>query len=571
MDNLEFDLGELRNQTESARVLYVEDDPISAHIMQKFLSELFKEVLYYTNGKEGLNSYKSNKEKIDLIITDISMPQMNGLDMVNEIKKIHPDVPVVIMSAHSDTDFFLKAIDLGVEFFLVKPLDISQVREVLFKVMDKIRIRHELRKIREIYTDQLTGLQTRAKFIMDLTEKNSGSLFQLNIHSFHNLNNFYGHEFGDKVLTTLANSFLEHSEGTEWVPYYFGSDQFGIYNPAHLSTQELKTYVKKTVTMLQTLPMFIDGVEIYISVYSGIATVGLEKTTSDDLINHATLAQMEAKKRRLSSFIFERNLFEEDIGLKNIFWIKRINEAILNDLVVLYYQPLYDIKNDTIDKFETLMRMKTPQGDIISPDRFLPVAKKTSLYSKLTVILLNKIFDKLKEEKYNFSINLSFLDISNKDTTEYLLALMKEYPEESKRLIIEITESEGILNYREVVEFMLESRKFGVRFAIDDFGSGYSNFTYLMDLNVDYIKIDGSIISSILKNEKVHYITKMITEFCKYCGLKTVAEYVSNRQIYERLVELEIDYAQGYYIGKPSENLITIPEFKIPPGIDSEL
>lgn len=571
MDNLEFDLGELRNQTESARVLYVEDDPISAHIMQKFLSELFKEVLYYTNGKEGLNSYKSNKEKIDLIITDISMPQMNGLDMVNEIKKIHPDVPVVIMSAHSDTDFFLKAIDLGVEFFLVKPLDISQVRAVLFKVMDKIRIRHELRKIREIYTDQLTGLQTRAKFIMDLTEKNSGSLFQLNIHSFHNLNNFYGHEFGDKVLTTLANSFLEHSEGTEWVPYYFGSDQFGIYNPAHLSTQELKTYVKKTVTMLQTLPMFIDGVEIYISVYSGIATVGLEKTTSDDLINHATLAQMEAKKRRLSSFIFERNLFEEDIGLKNIFWIKRINEAILNDLVVLYYQPLYDIKNDTIDKFETLMRMKTPQGDIISPDRFLPVAKKTSLYSKLTVILLNKIFDKLKEEKYNFSINLSFLDISNKDTTEYLLALMKEYPEESKRLIIEITESEGILNYREVVEFMLESRKFGVRFAIDDFGSGYSNFTYLMDLNVDYIKIDGSIISSILKNEKVHYITKMITEFCKYCGLKTVAEYVSNRQIYERLVELEIDYAQGYYIGKPSENLITIPEFKIPPGIDSEL
>ena len=570
MDNLEFDLGELRNQTESARVLYVEDDPISAHIMQKVLSELFKEVLFYTNGREGLDSYKNFKEKIDLIITDIAMPQMNGLEMVSEIKKIHPDVPVVIMSAHNDTDFFLKAIDLGVEFFLVKPLDISQVRVVLFKVMDKIRLRHELRKIREIYTDQLTGLQTRAKFIMDLTEKNSGSLFQLNIHSFHNLNNFYGHEFGDKVLTTLANSFLEHSEGSEWVPYYFGSDQFGIYNPAHLPTQELKTYVKKTVTMLQTLPLFIDGVEIYISVYSGIATVGLEKTTSDDLINHATLAQMEAKKRRLSSFIFERNLFEEDIGLKNIFWIKRINEAILNDLVVLYYQPLYDVKNDTIDKFETLMRMKTPQGDIISPDRFLPVAKKTSLYSKLTVILLNKIFDKLKEEKYNFSINLSFLDISNKDTTEYLLALMKEHPEESKRLIIEITESEGILNYREVVEFMIESRKFGVRFAIDDFGSGYSNFTYLMDLNVDYIKIDGSIISSILKNDKVHYITKMITEFCKYCGLKTVAEYVSNRQIYERLVDLEIDYAQGYYIGKPSENLITIPEFKIPPGIESE-
>jgi EAL domain-containing protein (putative c-di-GMP-specific phosphodiesterase class I) len=177
-----------------------------------------------------------------------------------------------------------------------------------------------------------------------------------------------------------------------------------------------------------------------------------------------------------------------------------------------------------IEKYETLMRMKTPTGEIIPPDRFLPVAKKTSLYSKLTIILLTKIFDKLKESKFNFSINLSFLDISNADTTEYLLALIKENPEDSKRLIIEITESEGILNYREVVEFMIEARKYGIRFAIDDFGSGYSNFTYLMDLNVDYIKIDGSIISSILKSDKVHYITKMITEFCKYCGLKTIAD-----------------------------------------------
>ena len=570
IDNLTIDLSELKKQTESARVLYVEDDPISATIMQKVLGELFKDVLYFSNGIDGLSAYKTQKSKIDLIITDITMPKMNGLEMVKEIKNIHPDIPVVIMSAHSDTDFFLKAIDLGVEFFLVKPVEVKQVYIVMFKVMDKIRIRHELRKIREIYTDQLTGLHTRAKFIMDLNEKNSGSLFQINIHSFHNLNNFYGHEFGDKVLSTLANSFKDHSEGSEWVPYYFGSDQFGLFNPAHVSNQELRTYVKKTVTMLQTIPIFIDGVEIYISVYSGIATVGLEKTTSEDLINHATLAQLEAKKRRLSAFFFERNLFEEDIGLKNIFWIKRINEAILNDLVVLYYQPLYDLKNGVIEKFETLMRMKTPQGEIIPPDRFLPVAKKTSLYSKLTIILLNKIFDKLKEENYSFSINLSFLDISNKDTSEYLLALMKENPIESKRLIVEITESEGILNYREVVEFMLESRKYGVRFAIDDFGSGYSNFTYLMDLNVDYIKIDGSIISSILKSEKVHYITKMITEFCTYCGLKTVAEYVSNRKIYERLLELNIDYAQGYYIGKPSDQLITIPEFKLKPGIETE-
>lgn len=570
MDEISLELNELKAQTESFRVLYVEDDPISATILQKILGDLFKEVLYFTNGIEGLSAYKSQRAKIDLIITDITMPKMNGLEMVQEIKSIHPDIPVVIISAHSDTDFFLKAIDLGVEFFLVKPIEVSQVHMVLFKVMDKIRIRHELRRIREIYTDQLTGLPTRAKFLTDLNEKNSGSLFQINIHSFHNLNNFYGHEFGDKVLSTLSNTLKDYIESTDWEPYYFGSDQFGLYNPAHLSGQELRTFVKQTVSMLQTLPIFIDGVEIYISVYSGIATVGLEKTTSEDLINHASLAQVEAKKRRLSSFFFERNLFEEDIGLKNIFWIKRINEAILNDLVILYYQPLYDVKNDVIEKFETLMRMKTPQGEIIPPDRFLPVAKKTSLYSKLTIILLNKIFDKLKEEKYSFSINLSFLDISNKDTTEYLLALMKENPEESKRLIVEITESEGIMNYREVVEFMLESRKFGVRFAIDDFGSGYSNFTYLMDLNVDYIKIDGSIISSILKNEKVHYITKMITEFCKYCGLKTVAEFVSNRKIYERLLELEIDYAQGYYIGKPSENLLTIPEFKIKPGIELE-
>ena len=187
-ENLNIDLGELKKQTQASRVLYVEDDPISATIMQKVLGDLFKEVLYFSNGMDGLNFYQSYREKIDLIITDITMPGMNGLEMVKAIKATHPDIPVVIVSAHNDTDFFLQAIDIGVEFFIVKPIDVNQVGIVLFKVMEKIRVRHELRKIREIYTDQLTGLPTRSKFIMELNEKNSGTLFQVNIHSFQNLN-----------------------------------------------------------------------------------------------------------------------------------------------------------------------------------------------------------------------------------------------------------------------------------------------------------------------------------------------------------------------------------------------
>ncbi|MCB1143026.1 MAG: EAL domain-containing protein [Leptospiraceae bacterium] len=558
-----FNLPELRHLTQNLTVLYVEDDESISQFMSSLLRRLFNTVLIEMNGIDGLRSFKENQSTIDIIISDITMPGMNGLDMIDEIKKITYDIPVIFVSAHNDQEFFLRAIELGVEFFLIKPIDISQLASVLNKVLEKINLRNEIRKIREIYTDPLTGLQTRAKFIIDLDEYQKGTLVIVNFHSFQNINNFYGHEVGDKLLQSFSIFLKEYFEDMDWKTYYFGSDEYAIYLPREEEKENLAKTIKRLLGEINSMPFIIEGVEIYLSVYAGIATVGIENTVSNQLLNHALLAQYEAKKRRLSHFNFENSLFEESISHENVFWIRKINEAILNDFILLYFQPLYDVKAGVIEKYETLMRLKTSEGKIIGPDKFLPVAKKTSLYTKLTVILFNKIFDYLENSPYTYSVNLSFLDISNRDTANYLLSMMKNNSSQCKKLIIEITEGEGILNFREVIDFMFEAKEYGVHFAIDDFGSGYSNFTYLMDLNLDYIKIDGSIISAILKNDKVQYITKMIVEYCKYCNLKTVAEYVSDVDIYNKIIELDIDFAQGYYIGKPSETLITKPDFLI--------
>jgi diguanylate cyclase (GGDEF)-like protein len=555
------DVQKLKTLTTGLSVLYVEDDDSISHFMGSLLKKLFSNIYTASDGLEGLEIFSKNRDSIDIIISDITMPKMNGLEMVENIKKDDVEVPVIFISAHNDQEYFLKAIELGVEFFLIKPIDIEQLAIILNKVLEKIKIKNEIRKIREIYTDQLTKLDSRAKFLLDLDEKSIGSLFLINIHSFQNINNFYGHEVGDSLLKSFADFLKEYIHHTDWKVYYFGSDQFGLFFPKEIDDDKIKKFVKKLLIEIQTMPLFVDDVEIYLSVYSGLSSIGKEGTDSKQLINHSTLAQYEAKRRRLSNFVFEKSLYEENISHENVFWIKKLNEAILNDYILLYFQPLYDIKNKKIEKFETLMRLKTSDGKIIGPDKFLPVAKKTSLYTKLTVILANKIFDILDSNDYIFSINLSFLDISNSETSKYLLSLMRENQQACNKLIVEITEGEGILSFKEVTDFMFEAKKYGVRFAIDDFGSGYSNFTYLMDLNLDYIKIDGSIISSILTNKKVHYITKMIVEYCKFCNLKTVAEYVSNKDIFDKLIDLDIDYAQGYYIGKPSEHLITIPDF----------
>lgn len=207
-----------------------------------------------------------------------------------------------------------------------------------------------------------------------------------------------------------------------------------------------------------------------------------------------------------------------------------------------------------VEKYEALVRI-VDGDEIISPFDFLDIAKKTHQYLAITKRVIQKSFEVFSKNDLDFSINLTREDILSDELRPYLWASVDEYNVQ-KRLILEIVESEGIKEIDSIELFLKKARDCGCRLAIDDFGTGYSNFEYLIKLGATFVKIDGSIIQKIHDNDGARDVIKAIITFAKARGMKTIAEFVSTKEIFETVCELGIDYSQGYYIGKPSPQLL---------------
>nr|WP_228285021.1 EAL domain-containing protein [Aliarcobacter butzleri] len=225
----------------------------------------------------------------------------------------------------------------------------------------------------------------------------------------------------------------------------------------------------------------------------------------------------------------------------------QIIQAIKKDKFEIFAQ---SINSQNEKKYEILIRMKDSKDEIVSPYFFINRAKKINLYNEITKKVIQKSFEFFEDKNVEFSINFSISDILEKDVVDFLIQKIYEF-DIGYFLTIEITESEGIDNIEEVVSFIKIVKNLGVKIAIDDFGTGYSNFSYLVKLQADFIKLDGSIIQEINKTKTAKAVVEAIVFFAQKIGIKTVAEFVSSKEIFETCKELNIDYFQGYWFDEP--------------------
>jgi EAL domain-containing protein (putative c-di-GMP-specific phosphodiesterase class I) len=282
-------------------------------------------------------------------------------------------------------------------------------------------------------------------------------------------------------------------------------------------------------------------------------TVALSNEAVQDLMTSCSMAMHQAKESRQKFKIFLHDTQITAQYQSNIEWTMRIQEAIKENLVIPFYQPIYETKTGEIKKYEALIRIKN-EAEYARPCYFLDIAKKSNLYLDLSLCMLQKVFETIKTSPYTFSINLTYEDIENDQMRKYIYTQLQE-ADVAKRVIIEIVESEKLHNMNIANEFIHTVKRYGAQISIDDFGSGYSNFEYLLRLDADYIKIDGSLIKEIDKNIDSEDIVKTIVSFAKKKKIKTVAEFVSSKEIYEKIKKIDIDYMQGFYIGKPNSTL----------------
>ncbi|WP_338033029.1 EAL domain-containing protein [Hydrogenivirga caldilitoris] len=226
-----------------------------------------------------------------------------------------------------------------------------------------------------------------------------------------------------------------------------------------------------------------------------------------------------------------------------------VREAIEMGRVLCYYQPVINLRTREISHYEALARIRNHKGDIVSPAYFLEDIKGTFIYTRFVKEIIRINVELLSKNKdIEVSINLIPTDITDETVLSELEAIDRKL---RKRMLLEITEVEGIPSFEHMKNSVSRLRKLGYRICIDDFGAGYSNLINITQMRVDYLKIDGSIIKDITKNMTSRLLTKTITSFCKEVGIKVVAEYVENEAILKTLIELGVDYGQGYYFSEP--------------------
>ncbi|MCF6172837.1 MAG: EAL domain-containing protein [Campylobacteraceae bacterium] len=232
-----------------------------------------------------------------------------------------------------------------------------------------------------------------------------------------------------------------------------------------------------------------------------------------------------------------------------------MRKAIEEDGIVPYFQPIYNLHTQKIEKYECLVRIVQKDGNIILPYEFLDIAIKSKQYFNITRNMITKSLELFKDKEYECSINLAVDDILNADIVAFIKQSIKNFPNPEK-IVFEILEYDEIKNYDEIKKFIEQIHALGCKFAIDDFGSGYSNFTHIYELNIDFIKIDASLIKNIYNDKKSQIITKAIIDFASSLNIITIAEFVEDKKSLELLRKLGVDFIQGYYIGKPSDKII---------------
>ncbi len=521
-------------------ILYAEDEKDLREVTHQILKGFTKKQFVAKNGQEGLDLFKEHENEIDLIITDVNMPVLNGLEMVKEIKKINLNIPIIVATAFSNKEYLLEAIDIGIDKYVLKPIDIAK----LLQVMSQSLLYHELK---ELYIDTLTNLPNRNRLKKDLESNNIELMALLDIDEFSTINDLFGEKNGDIILYEVATSLKNYFSSKDFSIYRMDADKFAIVSlNKDLDVNDFYDLCLAFADKIEKEAVYINENEIDINITIGIAkgNGAIAYKYSQRVINYA-----RTKLQRImiynESFNIQKS-FEE-----NIKWVKQVKIGFRDNLFRAYFQPIVNAQTQEIYKYEALIRYITHEGKEIAPAQFLDVAKRTKLYPNIIKIIINDSFKLIKDKNKRVSVNISFDDIANDETTSFIYDILEENREYTNLIEFEILESEEISDFNEVTRFIENVRKFDCSVGVDDFGAGYSNFNLLTLLDIDFVKIDGSLIENITTSKDLEIIVSTIANFSKEFGVKTVAEYVSSEEIYEKVKSLGIDYCQGYYFDRP--------------------
>ena len=408
--------------------------------------------------------------------------------------------------------------------------------------------------------DELTGLLNRKGFEESVWRdiyhtRSERHLVLLNVEQFSVINAVYGVATGDLVLQSIAEKIstcthrIRHAARLE-------ADLFAMVVESR--GKEIENLVKAICDQVDSTEIAAKQKKVSIKARAGVIAFNSKETALADHIYAAEIALETAKEEAKSRVVIYK---PGNTALmrrkKQLTQVENIKHALRENRFELYCQRIEPLTT-TETHYEILVRMIDEDGQVVPPKEFIPVAERYNLMSmvdrwvlKQALQVLNRADISEQASQFKWGINLSGMTISDDEFHDFVSDCLREYEFLPTNLYFEITETSAIKNFKNCVAFMNEIHSMGVQFALDDFGSGLSSFSYLKKLSIDYLKIDGGLIRDVVNSRLDQVMVRSISEIANVMGVKTIAEYVENEAILEKLAQMKIDYAQGYEIMVP--------------------
>lgn len=425
--------------------------------------------------------------------------------------------------------------------------------------------------------DSLTGLINRKGFEYHLerglhTARYKGlshSVLYIDLDQLHIINDTASHKVGDELIKRVGRLIKEQVREVDTLSR-LNSDIFGVLLEK-CPPEDGRSIARKIRDLIRKLDFEWDNLKFEVSACIGIAPLTADRNTIESVLDDAEVACSTAKKLGKGRVtLYEQGDSDLSRRKSEMQWVNRIYKALREDRFEVYSQVIQPLKdgNDALH-FEVLLRMLDEKGDVLSPFLFMPAAERYFLMPDIdrwvvrnTLQILADNWQQIEGLKGVWSINLSGQSIIDRNFLGDIIRQLRDSPVPAAAICFEITETATIGNLAEAQKFIAALKKEGCSFSLDDFGTGLSSFSYLKNLPVDYLKIDGSFVKEIVEDSSLAAMVEAINHIGHILNLKTIAEFVKDDAIAERLKQMGVDFGQGYALGKPEPLKEQLAELK---------
>lgn len=558
-----------------ARILVVDDEiELERLIKQRFRKRIVAKELDFVfahNGVEALKQLQA-EHQIDVILTDINMPDMDGLTLLGKITELDQNIKAVVVSAYGDLSNIRIAMNRGAFDFVTKPIDFQDLAITIDKTLEFVqKVKDQQEQLQEAleqlkyqaFHDQLTGLPNQnlilARIRQCIESEVQNSLFAvlfLSLDSFKAVKEGLGHAFSDQLLVEVARRIEKCVQPTDTVARV-GTDEFAVLLN---NLQDFKEAQDKAKLLRQALksPFKLNGSVVSSTTYIGIVNSTIGYAQPEDYLRAADTAMNYAKTQgRTSTALFDTSM--QDRTLERLQLEADLQAALERQEFYLNYQPIISLKTGQVVSFEALVRWRHPQRGFVSPVNFIPLAEETGLIIPLGEWVLSEACKQLSIWRSQFSnhghlsmsVNLSGVQLESPDLLRSIDEILQSLSLSGSSLKLEITESILMNKGSAATALLGELKARQIQLSIDDFGTGYSSLSYLQSLPIDTLKIDRSFINGIERREKNLEITQTIINLAHSLKLDVVAEGVETQEQLDILRSLSCEYAQGYFFSRP--------------------